>query len=713
MLPMTTIDILRIAVFGICLAQPLLLAHGASNTVGNKNTAVPVYNVSPFHISDLRDGTKDEELTRILTTTGILSIRVPILHDDNHEDDTQSHFSLSSLSSTLCKCAPSFSKIQGGDVNLLHDHRTTRHTIATATMGLDAPVPLPHEDIVQYCGRDDNDRMNVENWELARDYVSHAVSYAFLPALDRILSLVSSNEKEEKKEGQWMMKRNGDSYHSISSIVQDAIHLEHFHVYHKNIMDSTQDQDAATVATTTATVRRTEEHALKWHTDAGLFLAFLPAMNCVSEGNGDDDIEDDASFYIKVPTEDQRQEQPHLVQYPVANSNEILVNIMMGAGMEEWIQSPTELQIKAARHAVKMKDGESRAWFGSMYLVPNDAMVGEDMTFSDLKKHSYSHTMNRRFGDGNEMERNGSMMMGCGMHHHMEHSSPKDMMMHHGEQDSMPFHRRRLQHVGGPDDCNNDSNFFCWMSCLEVDDNDLTAQEHLQNGEALYCLNPSILAETKNVSLAVASCSDPATGIAGGIMDENCGNYWLPKVDGVQTHVTSYSYDFVEKYCYGKTAMYMQGFSWEGTTCLVYLFSSWVISTRLALVCACIGTIVIGIFTEFAIRKRRTMLKHVEGGRKKLAWSAIIYGAQLAIGYILMLIVMTYSGPLVLSVILGLVAGHVIWNYSDVVVHSDQHCEIVIEGSTPCCQNVMDDFNEDGGDKASDDLTAIKNCGCV
>jgi hypothetical protein len=195
-------------------------------------------------------------------------------------------------------------------------------------------------------------------------------------------------------------------------------------------------------------------------------------------------------------------------------------------------------------------------------------------------------------------------------------------------------------------------------------------------------------------------------------MDERCGNYWLPKVDGVQTHVTSQSIDFVEKYCYGKTAMYMQGFSWEGTTCLVYLFSSWVISTRLALVCACIGTIVIGIFTEFVVRKRRTMLKNIDSGRKKLALSAFVYGGQLTIGYVLMLIVMTYSGPLVLSVILGLVAGHVIWNYSDVVVHSDKPSNIVIEGSTPCCQNVIDDFKEDN-EKDFDDNTVMKNCGCV
>lgn len=417
---MIAIDILRSAVFGFYLVQPLIVTLASSSTTTKNlshNTAV--YNVTPFHISDLRDGTKDEELAQILTSTGIFSIRIPM--DENQPYDNSDNNLL--LSSTLCNCAPSFSNIKGGDVNLLHDHLTTRHTIATATMGLHAPVPLPHEDIVHYCGKD-----SIQNWEWTRDYVSHAVSYGFLPALDRLLSKDSLKDADSSKT--LLMKRNGDSYDSISSIVQDAIHLEHFHVYRKDMIDSV-----------------TQEDTLKWHTDAGLFLAFLPAMNC--ESNGDDD----ASFYIKVPTttttttEEELTQEPHLVQYPVANSNERIVNIMMGAGMEQWIKSPVDLQIKATKHAVKMKDGVSRAWFGSMYLVPNDAMVGENVTFSDLKKHSFSHTMNRHFGDGNAMERNGSVMMGCGMDaRNEEHSSPKEM--HHHEQDSIPFHRRRLQHVG-------------------------------------------------------------------------------------------------------------------------------------------------------------------------------------------------------------------------------------------------------------------------
>jgi hypothetical protein len=441
---MIAIDGLRIAIFGVCIVQPLLVAStttwssSSSSSSKNSSSNTAVYNVSPFHVSDLRDGTKDKELEHILTSTGILSIRVPIDHEDPKNTDPDKN-----LLSAVCNCAPSFTHIQGGDVNLLHDHRTTRHTIATATMGLHAPVPLPQADIVQYCGED-----AIHDWELARDYVSHAVSYAFLPAMDRLFQTsfsslsggitTTTTTTTGKSDPTLLMKRNGDVYHSITSIVQDAIHLEHFHAYDKKTMvDPEQDVDST---------RMGQEHSLEWHTDAGLFLAFLPAMNC-QEG---DDVKDDASFYIKVPKEDDTtsdEDEPRLVQYPTpGNSNEIIVNVMMGVGMEQWIQSP--LKIKATRHAVKMNDDVfSRAWFGSMYLVPNDALIGDNVTFSDLKKNSFSHTMNRRFGDGKDVEdRDGSVVMGCGKGH-MEHSSQKHGM--HQGHSSMPFHRRRrLQHVG-------------------------------------------------------------------------------------------------------------------------------------------------------------------------------------------------------------------------------------------------------------------------
>lgn len=698
-----------------------------------QNNEAGIYDVSSFAISDLQEGTRDDELKKILSSTGLFSIRIPI----SLSNPKSSH----DLLSSICHCASSFPNIQGGDVNLLTDGRTTRHTLATATMGFERPVSLPRYDLDIHCGSDASN-----NLEVLRDYVSIAVSNAFLPALDRLLMKGGGNDKGPDDDRHYqrlrstkplLVKQNGDEYHTITSIVEDAVHLEHFHVYTK--------QDTSMSKTPHHKNLQEDPYTLQWHTDAGLFLAYVPATNCHSN-----EKEVDTSFYIQDRTTTSEQVPKHLlVQYPASNSHEILVNIMMGMGMEEWVD--TQLQIKATLHAVKMEYGSHRAWFGAMYLVHGDAVVQKNLTFSELKKKSFSHTMGRTFG--NDRDKNDGIMIGCGREDFVQELGSSAVVRHATEY-SIPS-RRRIQHVGtcfhlwsksvdviymyiytcfafhltlmyiyfrnisiyvntgGPDDCNNDSNAFCWMSCLEIYGNGINTQAHLQNGEALYCLNPAVLADTNNVTYAVEVCADPLTGIAGGIMDERCGNYWLPKVEGVQSHV-EYVHEFTPQYCYGQTAMYMQGFSWEGTTCLVYLFSSWVIKSRAALLLSCIGTIVFGIFTEYVIRKRRTVLKHFFDPRKRLAMSALLYGCQLTLGYMLMLVVMSYSGPLVLSVITGLVSGHIIWNYSDATVKNEKNTDVLVfEGSTPCCQNVVDDaFAEDKSTNSGDETTT-RNCGCV
>lgn len=43
----------------------------------------------------------------------------------------------------------------------------------------------------------------------------------------------------------------------------------------------------------------------------------------------------------------------------------------------------------------------------------------------------------------------------------------------------------------------------------------------------------------------------------------------------------------------------------------------------------------------------------------------MFYGLQLTMGYFLMLVIMTYSGPLFMCVIFGLMGGHVLFNAKD------------------------------------------------
>lgn len=133
--------------------------------------------------------------------------------------------------------------------------------------------------------------------------------------------------------------------------------------------------------------------------------------------------------------------------------------------------------------------------------------------------------------------------------------------------------------------------------------------------------------------------------------------------------------DLEYPFCYSGTTMYMEGFQWvQSSTCVILLFPSWVLNTAGKYVLAVIGTIFLAIGLEKFIQQRRKAMACMESGTKRLVTSAVFYGIQLIIGYVLMLIIMVYSVVLFLSVILGLVIGHVLFNARDAIwpIHETQ-----------------------------------------
>jgi len=355
------------------------------------------YPVPTFTLDELQRGTRDKSLKRTLTSNGLLAIRVP--SNDQHQD----------LLSGLCRCRDN-REIHGGDKILLADGLTTRSTIATATMGTDRPLPLPEDDITKQCGAG-----TYQSLERARDYVSQAASDAFMPALDRLIES-SSSEGMASNEA-LLTKKNGYGYSSISAIVEEAVNLEHFHSYSKK-NDGASDEEAPV------------DDALDWHTDGGLFIAFLPAKSC------NDDGKDDDSFRLKMHGSSTEVK----AVFPQTQEGEVIVAIMLGAGAEHWLHTPDSLQLRATRHAVKMSSGDERVWYGMMHLVPAAAIVQtvpKVLTFAEFKETA-THSAGRRFGDDKSHPDN--IVVGCGVHddsHSLlssnNYSAPR---------------RRRLQHVG-------------------------------------------------------------------------------------------------------------------------------------------------------------------------------------------------------------------------------------------------------------------------
>jgi Ctr copper transporter family len=155
----------------------------------------------------------------------------------------------------------------------------------------------------------------------------------------------------------------------------------------------------------------------------------------------------------------------------------------------------------------------------------------------------------------------------------------------------------------------------------------------------------------------------------------------------------------------------MDGFHWTNPTCIIYLFPNWILSSAGLVTAASIGTLFFGIVLEAVISKRRSVVQSFPIGYKRVTVSALFYGLQLTLGYLLMLVVMTYSGPLFMCVIFGLMAGHAMFNAGGLTPNSPEYASTdndteverqgsdgtgndaakveIPEGFTPCCQNTL------------------------
>lgn len=362
----------------LCAVVLVFVATGEiSSDNGRGKHLVPAFSISSLHTPSF-----SEKLATALSTTGLVAIQ---FNDGNYQNARESALE------GLCRCTSSsaFREIEGTDssATLLSDKFTTRTTLATATVG-NTPLSLPYEDLKSACGTE-----TAESMELLRDYVAHA-SNVFVSALDRLLYLHGETTSP------LLRTIHGVEYSSIKSIVKASTNLEHFHVYSKQ--KSTHGTKV-----------------LDLHTDAGLFLAFVPGQSCGNTG------EQNVHFYIQ---HDGVQQQ---VDFP-PNS----IGIMLGAGAQHWLNTSNSLSLKATRHAVYMQPGESRAWFGMMHLVPKSAIVQQEpdgpVTLGDLQL-----AMSKSFNSG----KNEDVSIGCGNY---------DADANQGDVEnpvSTLTRRRRLQHI--------------------------------------------------------------------------------------------------------------------------------------------------------------------------------------------------------------------------------------------------------------------------
>jgi len=112
--------------------------------------------------------------------------------------------------------------------------------------------------------------------------------------------------------------------------------------------------------------------------------------------------------------------------------------------------------------------------------------------------------------------------------------------------------------------------------------------------------------------------------------------------------------------------------------CFILLFSPWVLDSRLKFGIGCVGTMLAAIAVEWLVSLRREVLSRDSykvwlGQAYPLAWG-LVYTAQVTLGYLLMLIAMTYSSILFLMVVLGLGLGHMLFNWRAPVAETSDAC---------------------------------------
>lgn len=317
----------------------------------------------------------------------------------------------------------------------------------------------------------------------------------------------------------------------------------------------------------------------------------------------------------------------------------------------------------------------------TVHLVPNNAIiqtVPSTKTFADLKQQVTTTSVELATGtqDMQTLQRLKAPQVGCG-------SVPVLPEVEFAIE-ATSTSRRRLQHKGSAAECNNVTNFFCWFQCLEIPDaNNLDS--YVDSGKSLYCLDPAVLAKSSgDIALAADPCE------VGRVHNAACQGSWQTTADDVPLTIEFDRPPSVEfdpnKFCYGGTSMYMDGFHWvHDSVCVIYLFPGWVLSSKAKLAAASVGTIGIGILVEGIIWQRRALFQNMQAGPGRLGIGSILYGLQLTVGYFAMLVVMTYSGVLFLCTVIGLVLGNMLFNAKDGWIASRQSLSARKAVSKPCC----------------------------
>lgn len=307
---------------------------------------------------------------------------------------------------------------------------TRRRTLATQTLAGQAK-PLFEQQ--QDDENQDDCRLRLERHSQAFRRVVDQVTAAVADRLGEMLQIKSNSDDiffllDDVDQNQ---------HYTIDQIIHQGEHLEHFHCYYH---DGVNSEDTAMPNT------------IDWHTDQGLMLVFSPGQQ---QGKATD------GFYIQL-------KDGSAVELSLETEKDDVI-VMLGDGVDQYVNpkfNEEESVLRAVPHSFKMQrtehDDQSqyhsapRVWYGRMVLPPPNAVHPHTaMTFQDMRTSMI---------DGNQ----DILSLGC--------ASPHQVARELADEEETI--------------CSNTTSSFCWHQCMNFTDfEDVSPEDCESRSLSVGCVN--------------------------------------------------------------------------------------------------------------------------------------------------------------------------------------------------------------------------------
>mmetsp|Transcript_73965 Transcript_73965/g.176033 ORF Transcript_73965/g.176033 Transcript_73965/m.176033 type:complete len:772 (+) Transcript_73965:80-2395(+) len=507
----------------------------------------------------------------------------------------------------------------------------------------------------------------------------------------------------------------------LHALVDKGEHLEHFHRYQVSGADATgaSGEDSSSGGGSAELGPAT----LELHTDAGLLLVMSPGLWMTSAGASSESVDP----VLEVQLADGRT-------LPLsAPKGSVLV--IIGQGMVDWLP---EYRFRAVPHALRLssvttskpllqEDGPLvRAWYGRMVFPPQSFVIGRGVTFGAWHTRAKAAMSDLEAVGGNSS-------MSAATHHHQGAGCLSQSVLKRRLQDLSGscgagqiycwLQCTSVEHLpcGESAQCIDRTTKVpcvthgqgCEPQCpaAPVSSNLLVSKAGVQRVEGEYSPDTANSAgrwEYRQLS-GSAHIQWDMQNAEWILFDTNHLDgstlYWCAEdrdepwlcswqaADGIPSPAPivarlAAAMTDDNAFCNGMvTDMHMSGFlsSWDDerphSPCLVMFFTEWKLDSHGKFFVALLGSIFAGVACEALLK-----LRVWQNGRKRVRkpllaglCNVILYAVHRCVGYLAMLLAMTYQTEIFLAVLLGLSIGYGLFNMK----------QTVHEGETACCNTTF------------------------